>query len=42
LGCKDKIGVGSSETKAAALLHDGQTFAVQVPLGARKAPRSVA
>ncbi|MCX6485070.1 MAG: FtsK/SpoIIIE domain-containing protein [Rhodoluna sp.] len=42
LGCKDKIGVGSSETKAAVLMHDGQTFAVQVPLGARKAPRSVA
>jgi hypothetical protein len=24
------------------LLHDGQTFAVQVPLGARKAPRKAA
>jgi hypothetical protein len=42
LGCKDKIGAGSSETKAAMLLHDGQTFAVQVPLGARKAPRLAA
>ncbi len=42
LGCKDKIGVGSSETKAAVLMHDGQTFAVQVPLGARKEPRKAA
>lgn len=42
LGCKDKIGVGSSETKAAVVMHDGQTFAVQVPLGARKAPRKAA
>lgn len=42
LGGKDKIGASTSETKAAMLLHDGQTFAVQVPLGARKAPRKAA
>jgi hypothetical protein len=39
LGGKDKIGASTGETKAAMLVHDGQTFAVQVPLGARKAPR---
>jgi len=39
LGCKDRIGLGTEQTKAAVLMHDGQTFAVQVPLGARKAPR---
>jgi hypothetical protein len=42
LGGKDKIGTSTGETKAAMLLHDGQTFAVQVPLGARKAPRKAA
>ena len=42
LGGKDRIGVSTGETKAAMLLHDGQTFAVQVPLGARKAPRKAA
>ena len=42
LGCKEKIAASSGETKAAVLLHDGQTFAVQVPLGARKAPRIAA
>jgi DNA helicase HerA-like ATPase len=42
LGFKEKMGLSSDETKAAMLLHDGQTFAVQVPLGARKAPRSAA
>lgn len=39
LGCKEKIGTGSEQTKAAVLLHDGQTFRTQVPLGARRAPR---
>ena len=42
LGCKEKIAASTGETKAAVLLHDGQTFAVQVPLGARKAPRKAA
>jgi DNA helicase HerA-like ATPase len=42
LGGKDKIGTSTAETKAAMLLHDGQTFAIQVPLGARKAPRKAA
>ena len=39
LGCKDRIGLSSPETKAAVLLHDGHTLGLQVPLGARKAPR---
>lgn len=42
LGCKEKMGNSSQQTKAAMLLHDGQTFRVQVPLGARRAPRKVA
>ena len=42
LGGKEKIGKGTGETKAAVLLHDGQTLAVQVPLGARRAPRTAA
>ena len=42
LGCKDKMGTSTEQTKAAMLLHDGQTFRVQVPLGARRAPRIVA
>jgi hypothetical protein len=42
LGFKEKMGLSSGETKAAMLLHDGQTFAVQVPLGARKVPQSAA
>lgn len=42
LGCKERIGVGSNDTKAAVLMHDGQTIAVQVPLGARRAPRKAA
>jgi hypothetical protein len=41
LGCKEKIGSGTEQTKAAVLLHDGQTFRTQVPLGARRAPRLV-
>jgi len=41
LGCKEKIGASTEETKAAMLTHDGHTFAVQVPLGARKVPRKV-
>jgi S-DNA-T family DNA segregation ATPase FtsK/SpoIIIE len=38
LGGKGKFAAASSETKAAMLIHDGQTFDVQVPLGARQAP----
>ena len=38
LGGKGKFATGSIETKAAMLIHDGQTFDVQVPLGARRAP----
>jgi hypothetical protein len=38
LGGKGKFAASSSETKAAMLIHDGQTFDVQVPLGARQAP----
>ena len=39
LGCREKIAAGSNETKAAVLMHDGLTFGIQVPLGARRAPR---
>ena len=39
IGCKEKIGSGTEQTKAAVLMHDGQTFRAQVPLGARRAPR---
>lgn len=39
LGLKGKIGGATAKTKAAVLLHDGQTFDLQVPLGARRAPR---
>ena len=39
LGHKGKIGLSSSKTKAAVLLHDGQSFDLQVPLGARRVPR---
>lgn len=42
LGCKEKMGTSTEQTKAAMLLHDGQTLRVQVPLGARRAPRIVA
>lgn len=42
LGCKEKMGTSTEQTKAAMLLHDGQTFRVQVPLGARRVPRQVA
>jgi hypothetical protein len=38
LGGKGKFAEASSETKAAMLIHDGQTFDLQVPLGARQAP----
>ena len=40
LGCKERIGSSSAQTKAAVLLHDGQTFSVAVPLGIRREPRS--
>jgi S-DNA-T family DNA segregation ATPase FtsK/SpoIIIE len=39
LGCKEKLGESSEQTKAAVLMHDGQTFRLQVPMGARRAPR---
>lgn len=39
LGCREKITTSTEQTKAAVLMHDGQTFFVQVPLGARRAPR---
>ncbi|MEY4276694.1 MAG: hypothetical protein RIS26_1157 [Actinomycetota bacterium] len=39
LGHKGKVGSSTAKTKAAVLLHDGQTFELQVPLGARRAPR---
>lgn len=42
LGCKEKMASSTEQTKAAVLLHDGQTFRIQVPLGARQAPRQVA
>ena len=42
LGCKEKMGSSTEQTKAAVLLHDGQTFKVQVPLGARRVPLPVA
>jgi energy-coupling factor transporter ATP-binding protein EcfA2 len=42
LGCKEKMESSTEQTKAAMLLHDGQTFRVQVPFGARRVPRSVA
>ena len=42
LGCKEKIGTSSEQTKAAILLHDSQTFRVSVPLGARRVPQTVA
>lgn len=42
LGCKEKFGASSEQTKAAILLHDGQTFQVQVPLGARRVPQTAA
>jgi energy-coupling factor transporter ATP-binding protein EcfA2 len=42
LGIKEKLGSSTEQTKAAVLLHDGQTFRVQVPLGARRVPRLAA
>ncbi len=42
LGCKEKMGTSTEQTKAAMLLHDSQTFRVQVPLGARRVPQKVA
>ncbi len=39
LGFREKFSQSSLQTKAAMLLHDGQTFSLQVPLGARRAPR---
>ena len=39
LGCKEKFLRSGEQTKAAMLLHDGQTFRTQVPLGARRVPR---
>ena len=42
MGCKEKFSPSGEQTKAAMLLHDGQTFRTQVPLGARRAPRQVA
>jgi energy-coupling factor transporter ATP-binding protein EcfA2 len=40
LGCKEKLGNSPEQTKAAMLMHDGQTFRVSVPLGARRVPQS--
>jgi len=42
MGCKEKFSPSGEQTKAAMLLHDGQTFRTQVPLGARRVPRQVA
>ena len=42
LGIKHQFPQGSEQTKAAVLSHDGQTYDLQVPLGARRAPRPVA
>ena len=42
LGCKEKMATATEQTKAAVLMHDGQTFRVQVPLGARRVPQPVA
>lgn len=42
LCCKEKMASSTEQTKAAVLLRDGQTFRVQVPLGARRAPQPVA
>jgi energy-coupling factor transporter ATP-binding protein EcfA2 len=42
LGCKEKMAASTEQTKAAMLMHDGQTFKVQVPLGARREPRKAA
>ena len=39
MGCKEKFSASGEQTKAAMLLHDGQTFRTQVPLGARRVPR---
>lgn len=38
LGCKEKMGVSLEQTKAAVLIHDGQAFSLQVPLGIRREP----